>query len=94
MGEDFVERLRDFLEADARILGKYYNDIIAPELTAMEQSDSEKEQQNYKIYMDTYKFAAGQNEITKDAVRVMEEYREAQKAALGELRENAMMHAF
>lgn len=93
-GEDFVGRLEDFLEADARILGKYFNEIIAPELTAMEQSNSQGEQQKYVLYMIDYALTARQNEITQKADGDMESYKEERRTALEQLQNSEMMKAF
>ena len=89
-----MEKLGDFLEADARILGKYFNEIIAPELTAMEQSNSQGEQQKYAVYMSTYALAARQNEITQEADGDMERYREERRTALEQLQNSGMMKAY
>lgn len=93
-GEDYIEKLDAFLTADAMLLGKYYNMIIAPELSAMEQSDVEEEQQNYTLYMKSYALAAGQNEMTGEAEEDIEIYKEAQKKALSEFRKNGLLKKF
>lgn len=93
-GEDYVEKLALFLEADARLLGKYYNMVAAPELAAMEKSISEEEQQDYRLYMKTYAMAAGQNQKTKEAVENIEIYRENRNVALQELLRNGLVTYF
>ncbi len=89
-----MEKLETFLAADAMLLGKYYNMVIEPELTAMEQSDLEEERQNYTRYMKNRAFVAKQNEITAKAeepAKNLEDYKTAQRKALGEFRENGLI---
>ena len=93
-GDDYIEKLALLLEADAEVLGKYYNLVIAPELAEMKQSAFEEEQQNYKLYMKTYAMVAAQNEITQKAVDDIEVYKENQKSALQELRKNGLITYF
>ena len=92
--ETYVEKLKALLDADARVLGKYYNMVAAPELAAMEQSDSAEEQQAYVRYMKTYALAPRQNEVTKESVEDIEIYKASQKAALMECRQNGLMTVF
>jgi serine/threonine protein kinase len=96
-GEEYMEKLETFLAADAMLLGKYYNMVIEPELTAMEQSDLEEERQNYTRYMKNRAFVAKQNEITAKAeepAKNLEDYKTAQRKALGEFRENGLIDLF
>ncbi|MDE6619644.1 MAG: hypothetical protein K2K74_03965 [Lachnospiraceae bacterium] len=93
-GEAYVEKLQAYLDADARVLGKYYNMIVAPELTAMERSTSPEEQQAYVRYMKTYALAGRQNEATKESVEDIEIYKAAQKAADMECRQSGLMTVF
>ena len=93
-GETYVENLKTLLDADARVLGKYYNMVVYPELAAMEQSDSASEQQVYVRYMKTYALAARQNEVTKESVEDIEIYKASQKAAFMEYRQNGLITVF
>ncbi len=93
-GDAYVESLKELLDADARVLGKYYNMVVAPELTAMEQSASTEEQQSYVRYMKTYAMAARQHEMTREAVEDMEIYKAGQTAALMQCRQKGLMSAF
>lgn len=93
-GDDYVEKLALLLEADAELLGKYYNMVVAPELEMMGQGASEEERQNYRIYMKTYAMTAGQNAVTREAVDDVEIYRENQKSALQELTKNGLTTYF
>ena len=93
-GDAYVEKLISLLDADARVLGKYYNMVVAPELTAMEQSTYVEEQQAYVRYMKTYALVSRQNEMTKDSVEDIEIYKAGQKAALMECRQNGLTTFF
>ncbi len=93
-GEEYLENMRVLLDADAQLLGKYYNMVVAPELTAMEQSDSMEEQQSYGRYMKTYAMAARQHEMTKEAVEDIEVYKARQTAALMQCRQSGLMTVF
>lgn len=93
-GEDYIKKLDDLLQADAYVLGKYYNQVIAPELSAMEQSDSEEVRQNYMLYMKSIAFAAGQDEITEEATKDINIYARLRNTALSELRKNGLMEIF
>lgn len=93
-GEAYVEALKTLLDADARILGKYYNMVVAPELAAMEQSTSTEEQQAYVRYMKTYALTVRQSEMTKQSLEDIEIYKASQKAALIECRQNGLMTFF
>lgn len=93
-GRDYLEKLKVLLNADAYMLGKYYNQVIAPELEAMKQSDSREEQLNYTLYVKSYAFAAAQNEITKNAEDPIEIYMEQKSSALNGLRQNGLINIF
>ena len=90
----FRSNMRVLLDADAQLLGKYYNMVVAPELTAMEKSDSMEEQQSYGRYMKTYAMAARQHEMTKEAVEDIEVYKARQTAALMQCRQSGLMTVF
>ena len=93
-GEDYLEKLSALIDADAHILGKYYNQAVVPELTAMEQSDSLEDQQNYTRYIKSYAFLTDQNEVTKNSADDIEIYMEQRRAALRELRQNGLIDIF
>lgn len=96
-GKDYLEKLETLLTADAMLLGKYYNMVIEPELSAMEQSDLEEERQNYTLYMKNRALVARQNEITaqvKEAEKNIEDYKAAQKEAQREFEENVLIGLF
>lgn len=96
-GKDYIEKLEAFLTADAMLLGKYYNMVIEPELTAMEQSDLEEERQNYTRYMKSRAHVAKQNEMTvkaKEPEKNVEDYKTAQRKALSEFGENGLIDLF
>lgn len=93
-GDAYIEKLKALLDADARVLGKYYNMVVAPELAAMEQSPYAEEQQAYVRYMKTYALAARQNEKTKESVEDIEIYKASQREALTECRKSGLMTVF
>lgn len=93
-GDAYVEKLKKLLDADARVLGKYYNMVVAPELAAMEQSASEEEQQDYVRYMKTYAMFPKQNGLTKESVEDIESYKASQKVALMECRKSGLATVF
>lgn len=93
-GDEYLENMRVLLDADAQVLGKYYNMVVAPELTAMEQSDSVEEQQSYVRYMKTYAMAARQHEMTKASTEDIEIYKSRQTAALAACRQSGLMTVF
>lgn len=93
-GEEYVQALGQCLQADADLNGKYYNLVVEPELTAMEQSDSEEERQNGTRYRKAAAQAVQQGNITKEATADLEIYKEAQKSALRELKKNGLTALF
>lgn len=93
-GEAYMENLKALLDADARILGKYYNMVVAPELTAMEQSASIEDQQTYMRYMKTYAMSVRQHEMTKDSMEDIEIYKANRTTAFMECRQSGLMTVF
>lgn len=89
-GEDYGKRLEGLLQADAYVLGSYYNQIIAPELNAMEQG-GEEQQQNYRLYMKSIALVAKQQEITAKASENIEIYLEQQAEALRQFRQSGLL---
>lgn len=89
-GSDFLKAFQDVLICDAYVLGRYYNDVVAPELKAMEDSESEEDQRNYHLYLTDIALIAGQNDITKKATDEIEIYLKKQGRALQRLQENGI----
>ena len=97
LAKNNIEKLGDVFSCRCYAAWKYYNMVIEPELTAMEQSDLEEERQNYTRYMKNRAFVAKQNEITAKAeepAKNLEDYKTAQRKALGEFRENGLIDLF
>ncbi|MDO5338084.1 MAG: hypothetical protein Q4E89_11645 [Eubacteriales bacterium] len=91
-GRDYLENFQKVITADAYVVGKYYNDVIAPELSAMETSSDEKEQQNYHLYITNIGYIREQNTISSEAQEAIEIYLEGQTSSLREFRQNALFH--
>lgn len=89
-GREFVEKLRAFLDLDAMVLGKYYSQLVLPELQAMEQSESEEEWQLYGMYMKTYATVKRQNEQAENLNESIEVYQGYRRQALRELQSNGI----
>lgn len=93
-GKDYLDALEVLLEADAYLLGSYYNQVVAPELTAMKQSSSEEEQKNYQIYMKSVALVADQDDITEKATKNVEIYKTKRRDALGQVISNGLLEKF
>ena len=89
-GAEFVEKLRALLDLDAMVLGKYYSQLVLPELQAMEQSGSEEERQLYGIYMKTYATVKQQNEQAENLNESIDVYQGYRRQALRELQSNGI----
>lgn len=91
-GEDYLQNFCKVIIADAYVIGKYYNDVIAPELTFMETSSDEEHQQNYHLYVKNIALITEQNEISSDAADAIEIYLEGQASSLREFRQNGIFN--
>ncbi|MCH5266093.1 MAG: hypothetical protein J1F02_09350 [Lachnospiraceae bacterium] len=89
-GADYLEEFQGMITSDAYVLGRYYNDVVAPELEGMQGSGREEELQNYHLHMENVALIAGQNRITKDATEEIEVYLKQQTEALGRFQGNGI----
>lgn len=92
LGEAYVKDLNEAVQADAFVLGKFYNMLLGPELDAMKNSESDADQQNYHLYMMNIALIEKQNAITQSAAEdpsaEIENYTARKKRAWEKLRAN------
>lgn len=92
LGEAYVSDLYEAVQADAFVLGKYYNLLLGPELDVMKHSESEEDKQNYHLYMMNLALVEKQSAVTQRAAEdtnaEIENYTARKKRAWEKLRAN------